>query len=57
MTNCEWYYGETGTGNNDKALENYSPEAHYVAPNDNGWRDGYKGRHTVILNDLSGQTP
>ena len=49
--------GKTGTGKTHRAFESYSPEAHYVVPNDNGWWDENKGHYTVILNEFDGQIP
>jgi hypothetical protein len=55
MTEGIWYYGATGTGKSHKAFENYSPETHYVLPNDNGWWDAYTQQDTVIINDFRGE--
>lgn len=57
MTECDWRYGETGTGKSEKAFENFDPDTHYVFKNDNGWWDGYNGQETVILNDFRGEIP
>lgn len=57
MTKGTWYYGETGVGKSHKAFEGYSPETHYIYPNDNGWWDGYTGQETVIINDFRGCIP
>ena len=54
MTTCEWLVGETGKGKSHRAFENYSPETHYVLPDDKGWWDGYKGQDVVIINDFRG---
>lgn len=54
MTKGIWYWGETGVGKSHKAFEEFTPETHYVVPNDNGWWDGYTQQHTVILNDFRG---
>lgn len=56
-TECIWYYGETATGKSTRAFQGYTPETHYVYPNDNGWWDGYKGQEVVILNDFRGEIP
>lgn len=57
MTKGIWYYGETGVGKSHKAFENYTPETHYVLPNDNGWWDAYTQQDTVIINDFRGEIP
>jgi len=54
MTEGYWYHGATGTGKSHKVFEGFSPETHYVYPNDNGWWDGYKGQETVIINEFRG---
>lgn len=55
MTKGIWYYGTTGVGKSHTAFENFSPETHYVVPNDNGWWDGYCQQDTVIFNDFRGE--
>lgn len=57
MTKGIWLWGDTGTGKSHKALENFSPETHYIYPNDNGWWDGYCQQETVVLNDFRGEIP
>lgn len=54
MTAGVWYFGETGAGKSHEAFQNFSPETHYVLPNDNGWWDGYTQQETVIINDFRG---
>ncbi len=54
MTKGVWYHGTTGVGKSHKAFENFTPETHYVLPNDNGWWDGYTQQETVIINDFRG---
>jgi hypothetical protein len=54
MTKCDWVYGPTGTGKSHYAFSNYSPETHYVYPNDGGWWDGYVGQEVVIINEFRG---
>ena len=36
MTQGIWYYGPTGVGKSHKAFEGFSPDTHYVMPNDGG---------------------
>lgn len=57
MTEGIWIWGESGFGKSHKAFEGYSPETHYVYPNDNGWWDGYTGQEIVIINEFRGQIP
>ncbi|AGA18377.1 hypothetical protein [uncultured marine virus] len=57
MTECEWLWGPTGTGKSHRAFAGYSPESHYVLPNDNGWWDSYKQQEVVIINDFRGWIP
>ena len=54
MTVGTWYYGSTGVGKSHDAFTNFTPETHYVYPDDNGWWDGYTGQETVIINDFRG---
>lgn len=55
MTTCDWIYGPTGVGKSHRAFEGFTPETHYVYPNDNGWWDGYVGQETIIINEFRGQ--
>lgn len=55
MTEGMWYWGRTGVGKSHQAFEGFSPETHYVYPNDGGWWDGYAGQETVILNEFRGE--
>lgn len=55
MTTCEWIYGPTGVGKSHRAYEGFTPETHYIYPNDNGWWDGYTGQQIVIINEFRGQ--
>ena len=57
MTVGTWYYGNTGVGKSHLAFANFTPETHYVYPDDNGWWDGYCGQETVIINDFRGNIP
>lgn len=54
MTKGIWYYGPTGVGKSHAAFEGYTPETHYVLPNDREWCDGYTQQETVIINDFRG---
>jgi hypothetical protein len=54
MTKAEWIYGSTGTGKSHYAFNNYSPDTHYLYPNDGGWWDGYTGQEIVIINEFRG---
>ena len=54
MTTCDWLCGPTGIGKSHYAFENFTPETHYVVPNDNGWWDNYRQQDIVILNDFRG---
>lgn len=57
MTQGIWYHGPTGVGKSHKAFEGFTPETHYVLPNDNGWWDGYTQQKYVIINDFRGHIP
>lgn len=57
MTTGIWYHGPTGVGKSHQAFEGFTPETHYVYPDDNGWWDGYCGQETVVLNDFRGEIP
>jgi len=54
MTEGFWIYGPTGTGKSHQANEMCKDVTSYWWPNDNGWWDGYRQQHTVILNDFRG---
>lgn len=54
MTKCDWYWGATATGKSHSAFLNFSPDSHYVYPNDGGWWDGYTGQEIVIINEFRG---
>jgi len=55
MTQGIWYWGETGVGKSHTAFEGFTPETHYVWPNDGRWWDGYTQQDTVIFNDFRGE--
>ena len=55
MTQGFWYWGATATGKSHKALEGFTPETHYIYPNDGGWCDGYIQQEFFILNDFRGE--
>jgi len=56
MTECDWYFGETGVGKSHKAFEGFSYETHYVYNlNDGGFWNGYIGQEIVIINEFRGQ--
>lgn len=57
MTRGTWYWGKTGVGKSHVAFDGFTPETHYVFPNDNGWWDGYCQQETVIFNDFRGEIP
>jgi len=54
MTEGLWLWGDTGVGKSHKAFTGYTPETHYLYPNDGGWWDGYMGQETVIINEFRG---
>lgn len=55
MTTCTWIYGPTAVGKSHRAYANYDPSTSYNYPFDGDWWDGYRGEHTVIINDFRGQ--
>lgn len=55
MTEGIWYVGKTGTNKSRKAFKDFDIDTTYVYPYDNGWWDGYKQQHTVILDEFRGQ--
>ena len=55
MTKGIWYYGKTGVGKSHKAFEGFTPETHYIYPNDGGWWDGYTQQEIVIINEFRGE--
>lgn len=57
MTKGIWYYGKTGTGKSHRAIQPYEIKDRYIAPNDNGWFDGYTQQKVFILNDFRGEIP
>lgn len=57
MTKGIWIWGKTGVGKSHMAFEGFTPETHYVLPNDNGWWDAYTQQETVIINDFRGEIP
>lgn len=52
MTTCDWLAGGTGTGKSHTAYSNYDIDTHYIWCKDNGWWDGYRGQHTVVINEF-----
>lgn len=57
MTEGIWLWGRTGVGKSHEAFDGYTPQTHYLYPNDNGWWDGYTQQPTVIINDFRGEIP
>lgn len=57
MTEGLWIWGDTGVGKSQMAFKEYTPETHYVWPNDGKWWDGYRQQDTVVLNDFRGEIP
>jgi len=57
MTEAVWLWGPTNVGKSHKAFEGYTPETHYLWPNDGRWWDGYRQQNTVIFNDFRGEIP
>lgn len=49
-----WLHGGTGFGKSHECCSDYTPDTHYILPNDEGWWDEYRGQRTVILNDYRG---
>jgi hypothetical protein len=57
-TTCDWYFGLTGRGKTHQWKKDYTPETHYMlCTNDNGFWCGYKGQHTVVINEFRGELP
>lgn len=57
MTQGIWYWGRTGVGKSHTALQGFTPETHYIWPNDKGWWDGYVQQPVVVINDFRGEIP
>jgi len=57
MTEAVWIWGPTNTGKSHAAFEGFTPETHYLWPNDGKWWDGYRQQETVIFNDFRGEIP
>lgn len=55
QTTGYWYVGKTEQGKSARAYLNYNIDEYYSYPYDCGWWDGYKGQHTVILDEFRGQ--
>lgn len=54
-TECEWIYGETGSGKSEYAFKDFDPENYYVVNcKDKGWWDGYRQQEYVIIDDFRG---
>lgn len=60
MTECDWYYGPTGTDKSKAAfdMDNFNPDTHYVVSvEDSGFWNGYTGQETIIIDDFRGEIP
>ena len=53
-TKGTWLWGPTGSGKSHEAMKGFTPETHYIFPNDKGWWDAYTGQETVIIDDFRG---
>lgn len=49
-----WLWGVTGSGKSHEAFYGFTPDTHYVVPDDGGWWDNYMQQETVIFNDFRG---
>jgi hypothetical protein len=54
MTKGVWLWGPTGCGKTEGAEKLAEGEPYYWKQEDNGWQDGYRGQHTVIIDDFRG---
>lgn len=49
-TQCEWWYGPTGSGKSYEAYYSY-PHAYHKSPHSEYW-DGYQGEDVVIVDNM-----
>lgn len=55
MTEGLWIVGPANAGKSHMAFQGYHPDTHYIKNLNEEWWDGYRGQHTVILNEFRGQ--
>lgn len=56
MTECFWYWGETGVGKTRRVYEEVGDQDLFVLnTEDKGWWDGYAGQPNVLIDDFRGE--